>query len=78
MNDDWSVPCSDDEEDPTYMPSPETIIALYDRLNKGEVCLNTCSNCLCRIILFKSISFETIKLFMQYNFVVFWFLNFGK
>ena len=40
MNEDWEVECSDEEDDPSYMPAPETIIDLYNRIDKGEVSHN--------------------------------------
>ena len=39
MNDDWEVACSDEEDSPSYMPTPETIVDLYNRIDKGEVSL---------------------------------------
>ena len=37
MADNWEVPCSDEEDEVNYMPSPATIVDLYNRINKGEV-----------------------------------------
>ena len=36
-DDDWKVACSDEEDSPSYMPTPETIVDLYNRIDKGEV-----------------------------------------
>jgi len=44
MNDDWEVACSDEEENASYMPAPEIIVDLYNRINKGEVCFSAALN----------------------------------